>query len=54
MARIVALVFNWWSLWVRLAVPGRHTDAVKNRPALVFGLRIRELPKGPRTGINPE
>jgi len=22
MARIVALVFNWWSLWVRLAVPG--------------------------------
>lgn len=25
MARIVPLVFNWWSLYVRLAVPGRHT-----------------------------
>ncbi len=33
MARIVALVFNWWSLCVRLAVPGRHTEAVTSRPA---------------------
>ncbi len=29
MARIVALVFNWWSLYVRLAVPGRHTEAIE-------------------------
>ena len=36
MARIVALVFNWWSLYVRLAVPGRHTEAITSRPALVY------------------
>jgi hypothetical protein len=41
MARIVALVFNWWSLWVRLAVPGRHTEAVTSRPALVYGVAKR-------------
>jgi hypothetical protein len=38
MARIVALVFNWWSLYVRLAVPGRHTEAITSRPALVYGI----------------
>jgi len=38
MARIVALVFNWWSLYVRLAVPGRHTEAISSRPALVYGI----------------
>jgi hypothetical protein len=54
MARIVALVFNWWNLWVRLAVPGRHTEAVTSRPALVYGVGKRELPNGPRTGISPE
>ncbi|HEU0124190.1 MAG TPA: transposase [Bryobacteraceae bacterium] len=38
MARIAALVFNWWSLYVRLAVPGRHTEAIPSRPALVHGI----------------
>jgi hypothetical protein len=38
MARIIALVFNWWSLYVRLALPGRHTEAVTSRPALVYGI----------------
>ena len=38
MARIVALVFNWWSLYVRLAIPKRHTEAVTSRPALVYGI----------------
>ena len=38
MARIVALVFNWWSLYVRLALPGRHTEATSSRPALVYGI----------------
>jgi hypothetical protein len=40
MARIVALVFNWWSLWVPLAVPGRRWSV--------------ELPNGPRTESSPE
>lgn len=34
MARIVALVFNWWSLYVRLALPGRTSggDLQSGRP----------------------
>lgn len=38
MARIVGLIFNWWSLYVRLALPGRHSEAVTSRPALVYGI----------------
>jgi hypothetical protein len=38
MARINALVFNWWSLYTRLALPGKHTEATTSRPMLVYGL----------------
>jgi len=38
MARINALVFNWWSLYTRLALPGKHTEATTSRPMLVHGL----------------
>ncbi|MBK8815556.1 MAG: transposase [Methylococcaceae bacterium] len=32
MARIIALVYNWWSLFVRLADPDRHTEAIPVAP----------------------
>jgi hypothetical protein len=35
MARIVALIYNWWSLFVRLAIPGRHAEAITSRPLLL-------------------
>lgn len=35
MARIVALVYNWWSLFVRLAIPERHAEAITSRPLLL-------------------
>jgi hypothetical protein len=38
MARIIALVFNWWSLYTRLAIPGRHTEALTSRPLLLHGI----------------
>ncbi len=38
MARINALIFNWWSLYPRLALPGRHTEATTSRRMLVYGL----------------
>lgn len=38
MARIVALIFNWWSLYTRLAVPRRHTEATTSRPLLLHGV----------------
>ena len=28
MARLIALVYNWWSLFVRLADPDRHREAI--------------------------
>jgi len=37
-ARIVALIFNWWSLFTRLAIPNRHTEATTSRPLLLHGI----------------
>jgi hypothetical protein len=35
MARCVALVFNWWNLFVRLADPDHHREAITSRPLLL-------------------
>ncbi len=35
MARINALVYNWWSLFVRLAIPEKHAEAITSRPLLL-------------------
>jgi hypothetical protein len=32
MARIFALIFNWWNLFVRLADPDHHREAITSRP----------------------
>lgn len=33
--RIIALVYNWWSLFVRLAHPEKHYEAITSRPLLL-------------------
>jgi hypothetical protein len=38
MARIVAQVYNWWSLFVRLVIPTRHAEALTSRPLLLQGV----------------
>jgi hypothetical protein len=35
MARCVALVFNWWNLFARLADPDHHREAITSRPLLL-------------------
>jgi hypothetical protein len=35
MARITALVYDWWSLFVRLADPDKHTESITSRPLLL-------------------
>src|ERR1700731_2535197 len=35
MAGAVALVFNWWNLFVRLADPDHHREAITSRPLLL-------------------
>ncbi|MDH3326282.1 MAG: transposase [Gammaproteobacteria bacterium] len=34
-SRIIALVYNWWSLFVRLAHPEKHYEAITSRPLLL-------------------
>ena len=33
MARLVGLIYNWWSLFVRLADPDHHREAITSRPS---------------------
>ena len=35
MARMIALVCNWWNLFVRLAIPHKHHEAITSRPLLL-------------------
>jgi hypothetical protein len=37
-SRLVALVYNWWSLFVRLACPEKHSEAITSRPLLLHGV----------------
>jgi hypothetical protein len=34
-SRIIALIYNWWTLFVRLANPGNHLEAITSRPLLL-------------------
>ena len=38
MARITALIYNWWSLFVRLADPSQHTEAITSRPLMLHAI----------------
>lgn len=38
MARMVALVYNWWNLFVRLAQPHKHFEAITSRSLLLHGV----------------
>jgi len=35
MARTIALVYNWWSLFTRMAIPEKHAEAITSRPLLL-------------------
>ena len=38
MARHTALIYNWWNLFSRLAVPGKHIEALTSRPLLLHAV----------------
>ena len=38
MARHAALIYNWWSLFVRLAIPDKHAEAITSRPLLLHAV----------------
>ncbi len=37
-ARIVAQVYNWWSIFLRLAFPGKHLEGISSRPLLLYAI----------------
>lgn len=50
MARLIALVANWWSIYARLAEGDVHREAVTTRPALM-GVVARLVEGGRRTTV---
>jgi hypothetical protein len=50
LARIGALIYNWWSLFTRLAIPNRHTEATTTRPLLLHGV-ARQTKHGNQTTL---
>jgi hypothetical protein len=38
MARLVALIFNWWSLFTRIASQDKHGEAITTRPLFLHGI----------------
>ena len=40
-ARLVALFYNWWNIFVRLAEPDRHMEAITSRPLLLHAIATR-------------
>lgn len=38
MSRIIALIYNWWTLYVRLAIPDLHHEAITSRPLLLSSI----------------
>ena len=38
LARMIALIYNWWSLSTRLAIPKRDTEAITTRPLMLEGI----------------
>ena len=48
MARMVAVVYNWWNLFVRLAQPHKHFEAITSRPLLLHGVATQTQHAGQR------
>jgi hypothetical protein len=49
MAMMGGLVYNWWSLFVRLAIPDRHAEAITSRPLLMQGVAKQTTHGGQKT-----
>ena len=38
MARITALIYNWWNIFMRLGIPDKHAEAITSRPLALHGI----------------
>jgi hypothetical protein len=41
MARITALIYNWWTIFMRLGIPDKHAEAITSRPLALHGIARR-------------
>jgi hypothetical protein len=48
-ARMIALIYNWWSLFVRLVEPDKHFEAIVSRPLLLHGVGKQTTHAGQKT-----
>lgn len=49
MARTIALIYNWWNLYTRLALPGKHHEAITSRPLLLSSIGRLTTHSGQKT-----
>ena len=48
MARHTALFYNWWSIFVGLAISERHAEAITSRPLMLYGVAKQTTHAGQR------
>jgi len=48
MARMIAQVYNWWTVFCRLAIPQKHTEAITSRPLFFRSIGRLVLRNGQR------
>jgi hypothetical protein len=41
MSRSVALIYNWWNIFVRMVEPNRHMEAITSRPLLMHAIAAK-------------
>lgn len=49
MAKLIALLYNWWHLYARLYDGDHHREAITSRPALLHGVARQTAHSGQRT-----
>jgi hypothetical protein len=50
MGRIIALVYNWWTIFMRLGIPDKHAEAITSRPLALQGI-ARQTRHGNQTTV---
>jgi hypothetical protein len=41
MARMTALIYNWWTIFMRLGIADKHAEAITSRPLALYGIARR-------------
>src|SRR5207253_10261427 len=50
MGRMIALVYNWWTIFMRLGIPDKHAEAITSRPLALHGI-ARQTRHGNQTTV---